>query len=238
MIALTTKEIPRMRILTWVAAAVALLVGAPVALAHQGSPNFLSQVNRITPATDGVRVTVVNRDDQLLLQNTSGKTVVVVGYVDEPYARIDPDGTVFVNTDSQAYYINQERDGKVGTPAGVDSKGAPQWKEVSRTGRFEWHDHRMHWMAKSLPPQVKDKNKRTKIFDYKIPLQVNGKPVALKGTLVWVGPQGGGFPVGAGIAFALIAIALLALVIVVRRRRTAAGVGQSTPSPEHATEAW
>jgi hypothetical protein len=221
-----------MRILTWVAAAVALLVGAPVALAHQGSPNFLSQVNRITPATDGVRVTVVNRDDQLLLQNTSGKTVVVVGYVDEPYARIDPDGTVFVNTDSQAYYINQERDGKVGTPAGVDSKGAPQWKEVSRTGRFEWHDHRMHWMSKSDPEAVKDKSVRTKVFDWKVPVEVDGHPGAIIGTLFWTPAPSSSLPVGAILAFAGVVIVLCVAVVIVRRRRAA------LPASPTGGEAW
>jgi hypothetical protein len=149
------------RTVVWVVAAVALLVGAPVALAHQGSPNFLSQVNRITPATDGVTVTVLNRDDRLLLQNNGNSTVVVDGYSGEPYARIDPDGTVSVNTDSQAYYINEERDGKVDVPPGVDSKGAPRWKQFSRAGRYEWHDHRMHWMAKADPKVVKDKSVRT-----------------------------------------------------------------------------
>jgi hypothetical protein len=232
MIALTTKEIPPMRILTWVAAAVAMLVGAPVALAHQGSPNFLSQVNRITPATDGVRVTVVNRDDQLLLQNTSGKTVVVVGYVDEPYARIDPDGTVFVNTDSQAYYINQERDGKVGTPAGVDSKGAPQWKEVSRTGRFEWHDHRRHWMSKSDPEAVKDKSVRTKVFDWKVPVEVDGHPGAIIGTLFWTPAPSSSLPVGAILAFAGVVIVLCVAVVIMRRRRAA------LPASPTGGEAW
>ena len=125
-----------MRILTPVAAAVALLAAAPVALAHQGSPNFLSRINQVTPAAEGVSVSVLNRDDRLLLQNTSGSTIVVEGYSGEPYARIDGDGAVAVNTDSQAYYINEERDGQVDVPAGVDSKGDPQWKVVSRSGRF------------------------------------------------------------------------------------------------------
>src|SRR6185436_15154468 len=108
----------------------ALLISAPVAAAHQGSPNFLSQVNA---APAGVDVTVLSRDDRLLLQNKSGKDVVVEGYSEEPYARIDADGTVAVNTNSEAYYINEERDGQVPVPRNVDPKGPPQWKELSKT---------------------------------------------------------------------------------------------------------
>ena len=95
---------------------------------------------------------------------------MIEGYSDEPYARIEPDGTVSVNTDSEAYYINEERDGQVPVPDGADSKGEPRWKEVSKTGRFEWHDHRMHWMSKGDPEQVKDKSVRTKVFDWKVPV--------------------------------------------------------------------
>lgn len=209
-------------------AAVALLVGASAAYAHQGSPNFLSQVDRVTPTTDGVTVTVLNRDDQLLLHNTSGKTVVVEGYVDEPYARIDPDGTVSVNTDSQAYYINQERDGKVDTPAGVDSKGAPRWKEVSRSGRFEWHDHRMHWMSTADPKAVKDKDVRTKVFDWKVPVQVDGKPESISGTLFWTPTPGSNVPWALIVGLTAAVIAVLVAVTVLRHRRR----------PAEAAEAW
>jgi hypothetical protein len=145
------------RIVTCVAAGLALLLGAPVALAHEGSPNFLSQINEVTPAAAGVEVEVLNRDDRLLLRNTGTGTVLIEGYDGEPYARIEPDGTVEVNTDSKAYYINEERDGQVEVPAGVDGKGEPQWKRVARNGRFEWHDHRMHWMSEGDPEAVSDK---------------------------------------------------------------------------------
>jgi hypothetical protein len=229
---LTTKEIPPMRILTWVAAAVALLVGAPVALAHQGSPNFLSQVNRITPATDGVQVTVVNRDDRLLLQNTSGSEVVVEGYSGEPYARIEADGTVSLNTDSEAYYLNSERDGKVDVPAGADSKGEPRWKELTRSGRFEWHDHRMHWMAQADPEVVKDKNVRTKVFDWKVPVEVNGHPGAITGTLFWTPAPSSSLPVGAILAFAAVVVVLCVAIVIVRRRRA------EPPAASAGGEAW
>ena len=209
-----------MRILTHAAAAVALLLAAPVALAHQGSPNFLSQVNRITPAVDGVTVTVLNRDDRLLLQNTSGEDVLVKGYSEEPYARIDADGTVSVNTDSEAYYINDERDGKVEVPPDADSKGEPRWEEVSRSGRFEWHDHRMHWMSEADPEAVKDEDVRTKIFDWQVPLEVGGQEAAIAGTLFWTPvASASGVPLPAILAGAAVVILLCIAVVIVRRRR-------------------
>jgi hypothetical protein len=203
----------------------ALLVGAPAALAHQGSPNFLSQVNS---APAGVEVSVLSRDDRLLLQNTSGKDVVVEGYEEEPYARIDADGTVAVNTNSKAYYINEERDGQVPVPKGVDSKAPPQWKEVSKTGRFEWHDHRMHWMSKGDPEQVKDKSVRTKVFDWKVPVEVDGRSSDITGTLFWTPTAGGSVPWALIIGLTLAAIAGLVGLTVLRHRRR----------PAEAAEAW
>lgn len=194
----------------------ALLVSAPAALAHQGSPNFLSQVNS---APAGVEVTVLSRDDRLLLRNESGKDVIVEGYEDEPYARIAADGTVSVNTNSKAYYINEERDGKVEAPASADSKGPPQWKEVTKTGRFEWHDHRMHWMSKGDPEQVKDKSVRTKVFDWKVPVEVDGKPSDITGTLFWTPTPGGSVPWVLIVGLTLAAIAVLGAVTVLRHRR-------------------
>ena len=211
-----------MRTLSCAAAAAVLLLGAPAALAHQGSPNFLSQVNAITPAARGIDVTVLNRDDRLLLHNTSGKTVLIEGYENEPYARIDGDGTVSVNTDSEAYYLNEERDGQVEVPPGVDSEGPPQWREISRSGRFEWHDHRMHWMAEADPEQVKDKDVRTKIFDWQVPMRVDGRRAEITGTLFWTPVASSGLPLPAIFGFAGLVILLCIVVVIVRRRRAAA----------------
>ena len=218
-----------MRIVTCVAAAAALLAGAPVALAHEGSPNFLSQINEVTPAAAGVDVQVLNRDDRLLLTNNGDATVLVEGYDGEPYARIAPDGTVEVNKDSKAYYINEERDGEVAVPEVVDGKGEPQWEELSKTGRFEWHDHRMHWMSESDPEAVTDKDVRTKIYDWKVPIAVEGRPGAITGSLFWTPLPSSGAPLPLIIAFAALVVPLAIAVVVVRRRRRA-----STP----ASEAW
>ena len=98
--------------------ALAALLAAP-ALAHEGNPNYLSEVDAITPAADGVTVEVLNRDDRLLLHNTSGEDVVVLGYDDEPYARVLADGTVQVNTNSEAYYLNDDRFANATVPKGL-----------------------------------------------------------------------------------------------------------------------
>jgi hypothetical protein len=211
-----------MRILTLVAAAAALLAGAPVALAHEGSPNFLSQINEVTPAGDGIEVQVLNRDDRLLLINSGSSTVLVEGYEGEPYARIEPDGTVSVNTDSRAYYLNEERDGKVAVPEAVDSKGEPRWEQVGRNGRFEWHDHRMHWMSEDDPEMVEDKDVRTKVYDWKVPIAVDGREGAIAGTLFWTPVPSDGVSLPLLIGLGVLVVASGAAAVVVLRRRTAA----------------
>lgn len=200
---------------------VALLAATP-ALAHEGNPNFLSQIERITPRAEGVSVEVLNRDDRMLLRNTSGEDVLILGYDDEPYARVLADGTVEVNTDSEAYYLNDDRFANVDVPAGVDGQGEPRWKELGRTGRFEWHDHRFHWMSEGTPPQVTDESVRTKVFDWSVPIEVGGERGAIAGTLFWTPLPAGGAPVGAIIAGAAIVIALSIAVAVVRYRRRSA----------------
>jgi len=218
-----------MRTLIAAVAAALLLAGAPLAVAHQGNPNMRSAVTAITPQTGGITVTVLNNDDRLELHNTSGEDVVIEGYKDEPYARVAGDGTVAVNTNSEAYYLNDDRYGDVKVPSGLGSE--PKWKRLSGTGRFEWHDHRMHWMSQSKPPQVKDEDAKTHIFDWKVPITVGGTQGQIAGTLDWVPLPGGGLPTGLIWGSAAALILLCIGVIVIRRRRDAGPGGEPA-------EAW
>jgi hypothetical protein len=213
------------------AAAVLLLGGAPTALGHEGNPNYRSEVRSLTPAVKGVSAGVLNFDDRLELQNSSDRTVVIEDYDGKPYARLLPDRTVEVNTNSEAYYLNDDRFAQVRVPENLPAR--PQWKVVSRTGRFEWHDHRAHYMSKSLPPQVTDRGKRTHVFDWKVPIRVGDQPGAIAGSLTWVPLPGGSLPMGLIWASAGVLIALALAVFVIRRRR-AAGEG----APTAPSEAW
>ncbi len=129
-----------------------------------------------------------------------------------------------MNEHSPATYLNEERSGKVDLPPEADEEAPPDWDEVDGTGVFEWHDHRIHWMGEGKPEQVTDEDKRTKVFDWKVPVRVGSQPVELAGTLFWTPRAGGdGPPLGAILALLGVVVAGGALVIIVRRRRRSAG---------------
>jgi len=209
-------------LLVALAALVSALAPAPTqALAHGGNPNFRSEINSIQPPLpSGDSIEVLDYDSYLQLKDLQGHEIVIYGYSDEPYARIEKDGTVQVNEKSPATFLNDSRfstDAPV--PKSVDPEDPPEWKTVDDSGTFIWHDHRMHWMIPNqLPPQVKDKSKKTKIFTYEIPMTVDGKPTVLHGTLWWVGSPG-----TSKLPFVIAAIAIVlgggALVLWMRRRR-------------------
>jgi hypothetical protein len=211
--------------------AFALLVAlAPAAAAHKGNPNYSSEISSVTPQIEGVAVQVLNRDDRLEMRSQADRVVVIEGYNGEPYARIKPDGTVEVNTRSPAYYLNDDRYGQGALPPQADENARPEWKKETGNGRFEWHDHRMHWMNKSKPEQVEDEDVRTKVFDWKVPLRYGNEKGAIAGTLFWVPSDDGGPPLGAVIGFGGVLLASGLLVFFVRRRRR----GNEKP----AAEAW
>jgi hypothetical protein len=209
---------PRLRAVVAGAALLALLAAAP-ASAHQGNPNYRSVIHGVTPAVPGLKLQILNFDDRLQLDNRTGKTVVVRGYQNEPYLRVLGNGTVQVNHNSPAFYLNNDRTSTGKVPAGAKPGATPDWQVVDRTGSYQWHDHRIHWMSSIPPQQVKDKSKRTKVFDWKVPVQVGATNASIKGTLFWQPKPGGGIPTGAIVALVALAALGLGAVLVVRRRR-------------------
>jgi hypothetical protein len=198
---------------------VAALAASATAQAHQGNPHMESIVRAVTPRIGGVSIQVLNRDDRFELRNTSGKTVVIYGYSGDLYARMLPSGLVQVNRNSPAYYLNQDRYAAVTVPPAVRTGAPPAWQTVDEGGRFQWHDHRMHWMGKGVPPQVTDTSKRQKVDDYTIPIRIDGRRGAIAGTLWWTPLPGGGPPAAAIAGLVAFLLAGLGLVVVVRRRR-------------------
>jgi hypothetical protein len=185
----------------------------------QGSSfHYRSSVNAVTPAVPGLSVQVLEFADRLLLVNHTGKTVTIYGYEGEPYARVLANGTAEQNANSRATYLNTNFYGDVNPPANAKPTAAPRWEVVDRTGQFEWHDHRIHYMSPTVPPEVKDQSKRTLVFDWKVPIQVGSARAAIDGSLYWT-PEDSKAPVAVIVIGVLIALGGLALVVAVRRRR-------------------
>jgi hypothetical protein len=222
-------------------AVAALLATATQALAHGGNPDYRSVINEITPQVPGVSFQVLDYDSYMQLVDRGGHAVTIYGYDGEPYARILRDGTVQVNRRSPATYLNDNRFAEVTVPPIANAKAAPLWKTVDDSGTFVWHDHRMHYMSPATPPQVTDKSKKTKVFDYAIPVRVDGKKGDIDGTLFWVGSADTS-KLPFILAGAAIVLGGIALVLLVRRRRRDEGDGGAgggtAATPKAAGEAW
>lgn len=208
-------------------AALLLLLLAPGANADPAVPtNYRSVVTDGVP--EGLQARVSGGDAFLVLEVPRGTEVQVPGYEEEEqFLRWLPDGRVEVNTNSQAFYVSEERYGTV-APPGAGPEAEPAWEQVSSDGTFAWHDHRIHWMSPALPQQVDPgAGDEQEVFTWAVPMVVDGTEVAVEGHLAWVPDTTPVLP-----AVALVVVGALA-VLAVRRglvptAAVAAAVGGGT----------
>jgi hypothetical protein len=166
--------------------ALAALVLAPTADGHGQvliQKGYVSSVSAISPNVLGLFANVLGGDDRLRLSNYSGKTIVVLGYQDEPYLRFEKSG-VFENMRSPAAYLNRSRHPRGLRPELADPEARPRWRRVATGATFAWRDHRIHWMKPGPPPGVrKDPLRIQRIFAWRVPGRVDGTPFAVTGIL-------------------------------------------------------
>jgi hypothetical protein len=204
-----------------VAAALVALSTSPAAVAHGGgaAKGYGSMVTSVSPA-GSVDAVVLDGDDRLQLRVDDGRVVVITGYEGEPYLRFGPDG-VFENVRSPAAYLNDDRYGKVELPDSADPDAPPEWERVAPGGRaFDWHDHRIHWMAATYPPVVaRDPSMAHHVFDWKVPGTIDGAPLTVAGSLDYEPPPGESFP--RILLVPLVVLIVLGVGLVVLRHRRA-----------------
>ncbi len=132
--------------------ALVLVVASPASAhgtAQVPATDYEVEVRSITPAVEGLRVRAVDDGNRVELENDSGTEVTVLGYDDEPYLRVGPDG-VFRNRRSPAVYWNRQQNQQAITsapPAGYDAKQPPSWEHLSDGHVARWHDHRVHYQG-------------------------------------------------------------------------------------------
>jgi hypothetical protein len=178
-------------------------------------------VTHVTPALSGLTLTILDSDDRLELDNRTGKPIVILGYQGEPYLAFR-DGKVYRNSRSPATYLNDDRFGQVELPSEANAKAAPDWVEVGQRETYDWHDHRIHWMSKTLPPRVAAaKNERHHVFDWAVPGTLDGRPLTISGSLDYEPPPSGKPTVLSVVAVLISVMGVVAIILrYIRERRS------------------
>jgi hypothetical protein len=204
----------------------------------QGSSfKYRSIITSVSPHVKGLSFQVLQFADRLQMVNHTGTTVTIYGYDGEPYARVLANGTAEQNTRSPATYLNKSFYGDINVPPQANPKATPQWQVIDRTGQLEWHDHRIHYTSPAVPPQVKDRAKRTLIFDWKIPITVGSTEGAITGQLFWT-PESSKASTTVIVIGVVIVLLGLAFVVLVRMRRRRNPLERPPAHGASEKEAW
>ncbi|GHJ45681.1 hypothetical protein Cs7R123_30230 [Catellatospora sp. TT07R-123] len=168
----------------------ALLATATPAFAHGAdapdATNFRTTIT-VSPDLPGLEVISIEAGARLQLTNDSGKPVEVLGYQNEPYLEVRPDG-VYENIHSPATYLNITI-AHVDPPATADPTLPPEWRKVSDDPVYRWHDQRVIWTEPTDPPEVKAApGQARRIRDWTVPMRTEVTPLTLSGTLDYVPP--------------------------------------------------
>lgn len=152
--------------------AVLVLTTSPAGADAARPGNVRSSVRSIEPPTGALSASIRGGDAFLQIVVAPGHDVVVYDYDDPPqqYLRVGKDGMVEENHNSKAFYQNRSRY-NTEPPATLVDGAPPDWHRVSGTGVAQWHDHRVHWMARTTPPPT----------DWEVPLLVDGVATRITG---------------------------------------------------------
>ena len=205
--------------------ALAALFVCSAAAAHGGGGalGFRSTVTGTSPVAAGLQITVLDYDDRLELSNDTGKPLMVLGYQGEPYLAFR-DGNVYRNTHSPATYLNDDRFGQVALPAHANPKAPPAWEEVSQRETYDWHDHRIHWMSRSLPPKIEAaKDQPQHVFDWTVPATLDGRPLRISGSLDYSPPPSGRPTLLVAVLVVVVVVGVAAVVLRLLRERRSSG---------------
>lgn len=166
----------RLLFLCIVIAAIQTAIAPSVSADPAGPTDYRTVISNITPATEGFEIKMIGGDSFMFMQVVAGTDVMVQGYQSEPYLWFRSDGLVLENLASPATWLNQDRYGDGELPEIADAEAPPQWRKVSESGRYAWHDHRSHWMNSAKPPGAESGDQ---ILSATVPMRVNGATVTV-----------------------------------------------------------
>jgi len=199
---------------------------APLAGAHAASPDtnyYRAEITGITPVVAGVTARVDPVGEWIEVTNSGPSEVVILGYAKEPYLRVTGAGAQ-ENELSSSAVLNRALFADL--PTSTEGNTAPPvWKPVASQPTARWHDHRIHWMGQSRPPEVaRDPTRPHQVGTWTVHATADGRPFEVTGTLRWLGKPADGLSwfqivTWAVLALMVIAVAGLTVTLVRARRR-------------------
>jgi hypothetical protein len=210
------------------------------AFAHGGGtpiPDAAFYRTEITQVTSvpGVTAKVDPAGDWLELTNTGAATVIVYGYMGEPYLRVTTGG-VDENEVSPSTYLNRSLFADTAAVGGKAADVAPAWTRVAQTGRIRWHDHRIHWMGQTRPPAVDaDPTRPHQVGTWVVHASVDGAPFEVRGALRWIGKPGSRWKIASWeliVANSVILLGAFGVFWYVSRRRRRKAAAAARPAPD------
>ena len=164
-----TQAVPSLTVRSLIFAAAATLLAAPNASAHIRSGavavDYRTRVSALPMRLRGViEVRIYESDRAVHLSVAPGHTVVVLGYLREPFVRVTSAGVEVKPSAPTA--------GAAGLVTGVRPHSVG-WKSLSRKRSVTWHDNRV----RALAPGIDRAN-------WTVPLIVDGDPTSIQGELL------------------------------------------------------
>jgi hypothetical protein len=199
-----------------VAALAGLMVTLPAAPASAhavgglvAASNYRTEVRGIDPPIPGVTARVVDRGNKIELENRGSEEITVLGYQNEPYLRVGPQG-VFENERSPSTFSNRSTAPPAQIPSRYDPAARPEWRRISSRPVATFHDHRAHWSGGDPPAVRRDPDRRQVVTpNWQVPITVGNRTSILSGSIEWV-------PGPSPLPWAALAVAIAALVLAVR----------------------
>lgn len=159
---------------------VAAVVVASAAPAHAHAADADRATNYETtlvsaPDVPGLHVRLLNHGTQIEVTYDGDDELIVLGYADEPYLRIGPDG-VDQNLESYATYQNTSLTQDAVVPPEINHRNPPRWEHISDEPTARWHDHRAHWMGVVTPDPIRENPGQGRVVmdDEVVPLLIGG----------------------------------------------------------------
>ncbi len=115
-------------------------------------------IKSIVPPSNDFTLESIENGERVRLSQTGNKNIYVLGVDGEKYIRINTDGT-FINQKSATRLINQSTSTsksidqlmKEYKTTSADPNEEPDWKHISDSRSYSWHDHRTHYMGSVTP---------------------------------------------------------------------------------------